>query len=251
MKHTIDDRAARRRDSQRGATLVETAITVALIVSVLLGVYATFGGSLQSYTTGSVRSELQQEGRRALKRILDELRVSGIFEDPDLGNRPAVFTFDPEAENPSRGDFRGSLSLADLTRQEPPPGTVPHPDRSQRNAGRISEELVFKLPRDADGDGRPTNATTGMLEWDLSEISYRVDRAQTGEWRVSRFVDGFRTGTLGRHVRKVTFDVLSFDASVPRNQVAVTLFLEKATSEGQVISVAMEGSIQLRNTTEL
>jgi hypothetical protein len=143
------------------------------------------------------------------------------------------------------------MSLVDLTRQEPPPGTIPHANRSQRNAGRTSEELAFRLPGDIDGDGRPTNASTGALEWDPREFSYRVDRTETGEFRVGRYVDGVRASTLGRHVRRVTFDVLSFDSSVPRNQIAVTLFLEKATSEGQLISVAMEGAIQLRNTTEL
>jgi hypothetical protein len=72
--------AARRSDRssrERGATLAELAVALALFTLVLLGVGALWAKSQEAFVHGAELAEIQQSGRAALDFLVRELRTVG------------------------------------------------------------------------------------------------------------------------------------------------------------------------------
>lgn len=248
--------APARRRRTAGYTMLEAVISISFGVLLLLGLYATFSGASQSLSSGDTISDLQEQGRRVLVRVLDELRETAIRPPVPLGTAtPAIWERDPDAEPFERTRLLGTLSFADLSLAERPGEIRPHADRRQRNRLRVSNELVFFKPlfesvnHGAYRYRRPVTSSGELVFDEEREISLLVVKHED-EYRLERWVDKHPDSVLGNDVRKIAFDILGFDATVPYNQVAVTIYLQRTSSDGTLLECALEGTVNLRNSRE-
>lgn len=233
------------KKNDAGFTVIESIVALAIFSIVAYGIFLSIGGALGAFDIGKTKSELQDMGRKVLKKMIHELKGSGIYETVSL-NYPSIYEFDPDVG--SRGNWLGSLSFSDSEITET---TGNWQDRRSRNKNRISNEIVFRLPQDLDGDGYLTDNSTGEIEWSSDLISYKVVKAPNGVYQLERHVNGSFSSLMGRFVKKVTFDAIVFDTTVKYNQTVITVFLERKTDAGHTIEVALEGTVSLRNTREL
>lgn len=79
-----------RRFSEHGFTFAEALIAVALSSIVLLGLYLMYETSQVSFTKGERQTDLQQNARIALDRIVRELRLVGSDPSGIIGSEPAI-----------------------------------------------------------------------------------------------------------------------------------------------------------------
>lgn len=91
MSRESSERSSRRRG--RGFTLLETLITTALFSIVIAGVYLLYTTMQTTLTRGELQTDIQQNARVGLDRMVQELRMAGY--DPS-GAIPAV-TLQPKA----------------------------------------------------------------------------------------------------------------------------------------------------------
>ncbi len=62
---------------QRGVSLIELMVAVALLALISIGVFEVWRGSQVAYLQGSELTELQQSARVAMEQIVRELRLAG------------------------------------------------------------------------------------------------------------------------------------------------------------------------------
>jgi prepilin-type N-terminal cleavage/methylation domain-containing protein len=85
MWHGWNERHFRQRS--RGFTLLETLITTALFSIVIVGVYLLYTTMQNTLTRGELKTDLQQNARIAMDRMVQEIRMAGY--DPS-GAIPVV-----------------------------------------------------------------------------------------------------------------------------------------------------------------
>lgn len=68
-----------------GNTLLEALISSALFSVVILGVYVLYTGMQDTLTRGEVKTDLQQNARVAVDRLVLELRTAGFASGPPAG----------------------------------------------------------------------------------------------------------------------------------------------------------------------
>ncbi len=259
-----------RRVKSGGFTLIEMVTAITLFLIVFGAMYITMSGATAAFNSGQASSDLQEKGRRMLKRLIGELRSALIVDDAALGlphAYPSIFERDtetspfqatPEDYTEGRGARIASLSFQDQDLDGYDSGSS-HPDRRIRNRDRISNELVVLRLDDRSLQGDPTlpyDETTGDLTWRPYETSYLVvkdgDQFRLERWQVFEDESGsvlMETEIFGRDVFKITFDALANDpANVRYNQIAITLYLQKRSGVGRVQEAALEGTVNLRNT---
>ena len=79
------------RFAERGFTLVETLIAGVLSSFVLLGIYLMYETNQVSFTKGERQTDIQQNARIGLDRIIRELRLAGIDPSATLGGGGTAF----------------------------------------------------------------------------------------------------------------------------------------------------------------
>jgi prepilin-type N-terminal cleavage/methylation domain-containing protein len=68
-------------DRQRGLSLVELVISMAIFLVILLGIYQVFDTSRLTYVSGERKVDTQQNVRTALDLIAREIRMAGYFPE--------------------------------------------------------------------------------------------------------------------------------------------------------------------------
>ncbi len=87
---------------QRGVSLVEIMVALALGLILILGVVQLFTSSKQTYRVQEAAAKLQEDGRYILTRMSQELRMAGMFgclTPSAITNRPAEFDDPIEWDN--------------------------------------------------------------------------------------------------------------------------------------------------------
>jgi Tfp pilus assembly protein PilE len=222
-----------------GKTLLELMVVIGLLSILSLLAFEAFWMFARMSKRGDVKAELQQKGREALKKIVEELQQSGFVENGTAGNPlddyPYIFT-DGNALAPYS-------SFAHTPAQ--------HQAESGSSADGPTREIVFRLPEDKNNDGMIYDDKTGRIEWGNEEFAYVLVTGKDGVNRLERRIhsSGAQVGrrVLAEDVERVIFDSIYTDSSVQYNQIVVTLFLRRKTEDGAV-TVALATSVDLRNS---
>jgi prepilin-type N-terminal cleavage/methylation domain-containing protein len=104
--------------------------------------------------------------------------------------------------------------------------------------------ITFYLPNDLDADGRITDNTTGLIEWDTNNaIQYQYD---SGEKTLTRLADS-TTATIARDVTDIQFIDASIDSQLYLTELKIILTLTKTTPSQRMITTAQTSMVKLRN----
>jgi len=246
-------RARRARAGVRGHTLLESMFVLATMTAVLGGSLVLLDGARRAWQFADSESRLQERGRRMLQAVLTELRRSGLTTDAG-NNLPAIFERARGPDWTPRGNLLATMNYADESLVDEVYAVQGTGDRIARNDGRVSDEIVFQLPADLDGNGTPIDAD-GNIEWGPELISYRVVEDAAGRPWLFRHVELngaiVERRIVGPSVASITFDVVLNDRSLRFGEVAVVLYLEELDDRGQLVTTSVEGVVGLRNTREL
>jgi hypothetical protein len=188
-----------------------------------------------------------------LEHVLDDLRRSGLTTVAGA-TYPSLFERPAGPETTPRGNLIASMNYADAALVDEIFARDGNGDRIARNANRVSDEVVFQQPRDLDGNGTPLDVN-GNLEWGPELFSYRVVTDAEGRPWLHRYAElngaVVDARIVGPSVTSITFDVVFNDRSLRFGMVDVVLYLQELDSNGQKVTAAIEGAVELRNTREL
>jgi hypothetical protein len=184
-----------------------------------------------------------------LETILADLRHSGLTTSGGA-NYPAIWERPRGPDKTPRGNLVATMNFTDESLVSEVLAYAGDGDHVRRNAKRVSNEIVFQLPKDLDHDGTPLDAN-GDLEWGAELVAYRiVDDAEGRPWLERRIEAGgavVEKREVGPSVKSITCDVVFNDRSLRYGVVDVVLYLEEVDAAGQRVDVAVEGSVALRN----
>lgn len=258
------------RTARSGFSLVELVIVVT-VLTVLARVLVTTSDSMSRITsTGTLETVLQGEGEDALRRIIEDLRRSGV---QTVNDKEFPYVFDDGA--PAAPEFA-------LHEHEAAPLTAidGEPDFGPRRS------LVLVLPSDLDADDRPEldadrdgtpeldgngdglhtddagdvtglwdenantiHADTGVV-WSHEEVSYVVVVLADGSRVLQRRIDNdaVTARVVARHVERVQFDTAESSGwQVPLDAVRVRLFFRATDADGRLFRARNEVTVRLRN----
>jgi hypothetical protein len=228
-------------------------IVLCTMTAVLGGSMLLMEGARNAWRLADTESRLQERGRRVLQTVLGELRRSGLTSLAG-NNYPAIWERARGPETTLRGNLVATMAYADESLVNEVFCANGNGDRIVRNGGRVSDEMVFQLPADLDGNGTPLDSD-GDLEWGPELFSYRIVDDANGQPWLYRYaeVGGLITDRriVAPSVSAITFDVIYNDRSLRFSEVAVVLYLEELDDNGQRVTTAVEGVVGLRNTREL
>lgn len=128
-------------------------------------------------------------------------------------------------------------------------GSRTYPYLYNPGPGGTATAIAVVHPQDMDGDGLPTSATTGQVEWGPTEYQFVVQAASGGGNQLVELQSGTTVKVLlARNVdRMEVYDDL-VDPSLGINQVRVKLFLTSPDlTQASGISVVLESVITMRN----
>lgn len=100
MKRMILEKWFKQRESNKGSSLLEVLVTLLIFSIIIAAVNATLLIGDSSWNTNSIRIELQQELRKAMDWMKDDLRQSGptaISNVPANGSWYTTITFQTAA----------------------------------------------------------------------------------------------------------------------------------------------------------
>lgn len=242
-----------RPRGRRGSSLIEMMVVLATMTIVLGCAIELIRGSRNSWQLASSKSRLQESGRRMMQSVLADLRRSGLT-NAGGANYPSIWERPAGPESTPRGSLIATMNYADASLVDEVFAKNGNGDRIARNETRVSDEVVFQQPKDLDGDGTPLDVN-GNLEWGPELFSYRVvTDGNTGSW-LERYTEAGGVVTdrkrVGRSVTSITFDVVFNDRSLRFGVVDVVLYLSEVDANGQVVTAAIEGAVELRNTREI
>ena len=226
-----------RRRGRAGFSLVEALVSSFIFVALLIAVYAALTDAMGFQGIQGTYVKMQMDGRRALDRMANELRMTGRFNNavPGEPGYPYIFTnglaFDMFAANSH------ALPVKHMPVGNPANGDI--------------REIVFKVPRDVDGDGLLTAAATGKIEWSVEDISYVVETDTSGINVLERREDGVVTDIMARYVERVTFDTIDTDATVDINEIVITLYMAREAPKGVWLQCNLSTCVTMRNTEEV
>ena len=127
-----------QRESKRGSagfTLSELTIASVILVTVSAAIVGTLGSLRQLVSTGTVSSELQSLGGRALSSVMDDLRMSGFVNE---GGASYPYLFDDGDANAASRSGESRRAYLDQS-----------PVRGELNP--IAPPLVVSIERREDG----------------------------------------------------------------------------------------------------
>lgn len=224
------------RGARAGATVLEITIaSVLLLMTAGMTIRAVFD-MRGAATLTTVNSQLSAQGERALERIMDDLRRSGVASLGGL-NYPHLF---------DAGDAANAFDVHD---HEPAPqvAAVGSPDYV------TPREIVFLQPADEDapgtpGAGRPDVDANGDLVWDTREFSYVVV-AVNGRNELQRRIDGASPQVVCRDVEwiRVEDNTSPGSADLPTRALRVRLALRDVDATGRTVRWESEAVVRLRN----
>ena len=215
-----------------GFSLIELLISTTILL-VLTGVMLKSLSTLRSATvSSSTMSRVQEEGERALRRILSDLQRSSSIT---LAGKTYPFLFDDG--NPLDNGFANHAHPA-TTRMARPGDLDFGPNR----------EIVFLQPADADGDSVPDVGPGGNLSWSPNEISYVVVTGADGVNYLQRRVNAGQPVRIASHVERLVFDdQVTSGFAIPLRAVRVQIFFREPDDEGSLTRYSTQALTRMRN----
>lgn len=265
--NTLRPRAARRL--RAGFTLLEMilgATVLALLAKTLVSATTSVSQLTES---GNVESRVQRDSDRALRRIMEDLRMSG-FHTVNSRDYPHVFT--------------GGTAGADFAEYSHAPAPQAATEGEADYGPMYS--IVLCVPSDLDGNGRPeldvdgdgtpeldgngdgfvsddtedvqgiwdpqanTISATSRLVWSHEDVAYVVLESVAGENELVRLVDNGDGGreVLARSVERLTFETVQpGSASVSAGTVRVRIDFRAVTESGFTHKSTSEALVRLKN----
>jgi len=187
-------------------------------------------------TLTTVNSQLSAQGERAMERIMDDLRRSGVA-NIGLLNYPHMF---------SAGQAGQGFEHHDHV-------TAPQAVSEESAEYVTPREIIFLQPADADapgtaGTGRPDVDVNGQLVWDTREFSYVVV-AVNGRNELQRRIDGAAPQVVCRDVEWIRFEDNTQPGAgfLPTDALRVRMALRDVDATGRPIRWETEVVVRLRN----
>jgi hypothetical protein len=259
------------RCASRGLSLIEVVLVGTILMMLARTLVETSTSMSRVTSSGSTQALLQEQGERALKFILTDLRRSGEVDWNGL-EFPYVFSG-------GVADAGFEQHSHTLSNQEAEAGDADF---------GVMSEIVLALPSDLDGNGIPdldmdangfpefdgdkdgtaseSNEDYAGIDWDPAantiedetgvvwshqEISYVTVTHPDGFNYLERRIDAQATGArrVARDIELVQFDTwLSSGYTIPINSVRVRIFLRRRTAEGSLFLHQVEAVVKMRNT---
>lgn len=221
------------RGSRAGFSLVEMAMGV-MILLILIGSLMQSVLSLSRATVlENVSTELQSQGERAQRAILDDLKRSGFTAVGGIAFPYVEFV---------NGNVLNNNYIASA---HVPPIHAAQPGDTDFGPNR---EIVFVQPQDANGDRRPDIAANGQMIWSPAQWSYVVVTRGDGVNVLERRLNGATTKKVAHHVERITFDDYTTSGfQVPLLAIRVRIWLRQADARGEVHRFFTEAVVRLRN----
>jgi len=249
-----------------GFTVVELILVISVLGFLASALIESSVNMSRVTSTGNVKSLLQMEGEKALNAMITDLKRSG-FVFVNGKNSPAIIT-DGVADDPAFAAHDHPLPNQTIA-----PGDI--------DFGPL-QEVVFVLPADMDGDGRPDmdidgngvpeldanqdgvrtedpgdivawnagvndiDLNTGVV-WSHDEISYTVVTQADGRNYLERRVNGANPRQIARDVERIECDRTDTDATVALGSLRVRIFFRTTNSAGALFRHMNEVTIKLRN----
>lgn len=222
-----------------GMTLVELAVGLLALGTLVLAVSRSLASMRQLTLTGKTETRAQEQARRAADRIVDDLRRAGVVT---LGALSYPHAFEGGAPEP--GYDAAGLIAHELAPKEAQVGDLDYGD---------DRELLFVLPADADGDRQPDiDPSTGQLVWDATtEVAYVRVRLSDGTNALERRTSDGSRRIVARGVERVVFETADMvptpDPPLDLDTVRVRLFLRTRSSDGTVHRSRRDIVVKMRN----
>lgn len=216
-----------RGTQNRGFTLIEMALTISIFALVMSAITQSMQGVRGLRESAATSARVTEDGSRALRQVLSDLRRCG-FEEIDGLEYPHLFT-----DGVPGADFGAHAH----------PASTPLVDW-----GGPSREIVFRLPADADEDGTPDLDADGNLVWGDEEISYVVITGPDGVNRLLRRTDAGGERLVTRFVdRIVVDDAATSGFAIPLDSLRVHIDMARPDDRGMIYQLSLEGVVRARN----
>ena len=237
MKITRRTRLARAAAGNAGFTVLEMAIGAAVLLLFAGTIVETMGSMKSGALTSRVEDRAQQQARRALDSIVEDLAYSGLIT---ADGRAYPLHFDDGLLD---GDYD-------------PYALIAH-DEAEENSvdGRddfgVNREIVMLHPADADDDGVPdiVDIVGGQLSWDVDQpISYTLETDASGTNVLVRRRGNTSERVVARDVERIRF-LSSEDTGfqIPLDVVCVELHLMLFDDDGHAYRYRAETTVRMRN----
>jgi len=170
-------------NTQKGMTLIELMVTLAILSIIILGLVVFFTGGVRSWITGQYQLEAQRNARQAMESMVREIRHGKIVEDSSTSTSivfKTPFNGSPDINyyldngtgilyrntNPIINDVL-SLIFTYLDNTDPPDNVIETSDLEFSN--KVSK-IHIQLQVDVDGDNNPDitlNSDIDLRNFDL------------------------------------------------------------------------------------
>jgi len=142
----------------------------------------------------------------------------------------------------SNGQHAMNMMTKELRNATRTQGMTP-PDAGVLGTPPNNKGMLFYLPTDIDGNGTITDAVTGDTEWDPNLIQYDYDNVNL---QLLRNTMGTQK-VLANYVTDVRFNDWNTDLSLFREEIKITLQMQRNTSKGRTVTASFISTVKLRN----
>ncbi|MEZ5976836.1 MAG: hypothetical protein R3F34_01270 [Planctomycetota bacterium] len=227
----------RARSGSAGFTVLELSIG-SLVLLLFAGTIVETVTAMRNGTLSTrVEDRAQQNSRRALDWIVEDLAYSGLVQSD---GRSYPLHFDD-------GDVDADYDLYGLIDHEP---AVEHSTSGRDDFG-VNREIVFLHPADADDDGVPdvADVVAGQLVWDTAQpISYTLETDDSGTNVLVRRVGNTGSRVVARDVERIRFlDSKDTGYQIPLDAVRVEIHFLMYDQHGHAYRHRAETTVRMRN----
>jgi hypothetical protein len=271
----------RHQTRERGFSFLEIAITLAITVVIMLAVFSVLFTAQRGDEAVRARTDLQIEATRVMQELTAFLKTAGPVDLNrngiwETGEYPA-FTDDGVPFLPAYASFADLNSVAPTGLNNAATHFIVTPDIE--GFGGPSNEILFRLPRDKDGDRRPTDAQ-GDIEWGKDNVGtetafYAIvivhnpatqqNEVQLREYNGTMFgTKLLRKRALASNVDRIQFMARgnpatnlptgfcrvgdgNYDPNLGLNQLRVTLWFWKKDINGRDVKLKQSTTVNLRS----
>jgi hypothetical protein len=215
------------RRAERGLTLVDIAISTAILVIIVGVAYPGFKIANDTISTSGVRDRLERSGDRILKSILTEARSGKITAITEDAPNPQMVVRQPQT----------GLDLADIDVE----GGVPWSDVDRVTRYREMETIKESDARqDLNGDGdRDDVFSLGVIEITDEVLGFRPIVSRPVVMRASPSMLG---DVNGDGVADPMFEMNAIE-----RRLTAHVYLLGRDANGRYIRTEVQGSVRLRN----